>query len=91
MFCVLSTLDAVPIITCPRGVTAEKVASLLDQQLRDHFQLKNKDILFSLNGKRRLHPTPMPSLSLRRASAEFSLITKVRPMVESKEFSKEIK
>ena len=84
-----STLDVVPIIRCPRGVPAEKVASLLDQQLRDYFQLENKDILFSLSGKRPLHPTPMWSLNLRRPSAEFSLTTKVRHIIESKEFFKE--
>ncbi|PWA60015.1 Sec1-like protein [Artemisia annua] len=52
MLCGLSTLDVVPIIKCPRDGPAEKVASLLDQRLCDHLQLDNKDILFSVSGKR---------------------------------------
>ncbi|CAN8257737.1 unnamed protein product [Cochlearia groenlandica] len=48
LFCVLATLGVVPVIRCPRGGSAEMVASLLDQKLRDHLLSKNN--LFTEGG-----------------------------------------
>ncbi|VVB04133.1 unnamed protein product [Arabis nemorensis] len=39
IFCVLATLNVVPVIRCPRGGPAEMIASSLDQKLRDMINL----------------------------------------------------
>ncbi|CAH8387455.1 unnamed protein product [Eruca vesicaria subsp. sativa] len=42
VFCVLATLGVVPVIKCPRGGHAEKVAVSLDKKLREHTNLVNE-------------------------------------------------
>ncbi|KAF8049705.1 hypothetical protein N665_2142s0008 [Sinapis alba] len=42
LFCVLATLGVVPVIKCPRGGPAEKVAASLDKILRDNTNLFNE-------------------------------------------------